>query len=373
MLSTRPVLPSELSLKRPVSVCVEDDDLTKAYLGKAVVIQTEDGGLLVCTLVNCEEPMEFQQLEMFAAVVEEGSISQAARRVCRTGPAVSIALKKLEDEMGTVLFERSERNSHQLTASGKLLYEHTRQILYLRREAESAVKHSSHDDTLRIGTHESTSLYLLPSLMARLNKTHPASKREVICGNADRLLLALTNRAIELALVGDTPADTELDSYMIRRDELVVITQPGHRLSQRQKISVEDLRDEYLIVQGSKSRLRERIVQALRTAGIPFNFGVENVGVETIKLMVSNGLGIGFVPAMCVSNEVACGKLVALKVDGLRTDWTISLVWRKDHSLSRIAQEFVELSLSTVRDAATNTKADNRRLASVHSRKVIHC
>jgi DNA-binding transcriptional LysR family regulator len=296
--------------------------------------------------------MEFQQLEMFAAVVEEGSISRAAQRVCRTGPAVSIALKKLEDEMDTPLFERDDRHNHQLTASGKLLYEHAKRILDLRREAETAVKHSSHDATLRIGTHESTSLYLLPSLMARLNESHPAIKTELICGNAERLLLALANRAIELALIGDAPPDAELDSYMLKRDELVVIAKPDHRLSNRQHITVEDLRDEYLIVQGSKSLLRERIVQAMRASRVPFNIGVENVGIEAIKRMVINGLGIGFVPTMCVSEETVNGKLVALKVDDLRTDWDISLVWRKDHSLSRIAREFVELIIKVSSDAA---------------------
>ena len=316
--------------------------------------------------------MEFQQLEMFAAVAEEGSISRAAHRVCRTGPAVSIALKKLEDELGTPLFERDDRHNHQLTASGKLLYEHTRRILYLRREAETAVKHSSHDATLRIGTHESTSLYLLPCLMARVSKTHPAIKTEVICGNADRLLLALENRAIELALIGDAPADSEFDSYMVKKDELVVIAKPNHRLSKRQRISVADLRDEHLIVQGSKSLLRQRIVQAMRASNIPFNFGVENVGIEAIKRMVINGLGIGFVPTMCVSEEVTNGKLVALKVDDLRTDWNISLVWRKDHSLSRIAREFVELSKPS-RDVVTTTKVNSRRLTPTGTRKVVHC
>jgi DNA-binding transcriptional LysR family regulator len=325
--------------------------------------------------------MEFQQLEMFAAVVEEGSISRAAQRVCRTGPAVSIAVKKLEDEMGTPLFERAERNHPQLTTSGKLLYEHAKRILDLRREAETVVKHSSQEVTLRIGTHESISLYLLPTLMARLSERRSAIKAEVICGTADRLLLALANRAIELALIGDAPRDDELDTYMVSREELVVIAEPSHRLSKRLQINLQDLRDEYLIVQGTKSVLRERIVQAMLELKIPFNFGVENVGIEAIKRMVINGLGIGFVPAMCVSEEVAKGNLVALKVDNLRTDWNISLVWRKDHSLSHIAREFVDLIIKPGRDAAgktevssmATTKLNTRRLTPLRSRKYIHC
>jgi Transcriptional regulator len=326
---------------------------------------------LVFTEVNSEGPMEFQQLEMFAAVVEEGSISRAATRVCRTAAAVSIALKKLEEEMVTPLFERGDRNNHQLTTSGRSLYEHARRILDLRREAETAVKRSSHDMTLRIGTHESTSLYLLPSLMVRLSEKDPTIKTEIICGNADKLLLALANRAIELALIGDAPTDPELDTYLLRREELVVIAKPNHRLAGRQQISVKDLRDEYLIVQGTRSLLRERIVQALRASKIPFNFGVENVGIEAIKRMVINGLGVGFVPTMCVSDEVMNGKLVALKVADLRTDWNISMVWRKDHSLSRIAREFIDI-IKPSRDPAT-TRVNSRRIDPNCSRKVIHC
>ena len=360
---------------RLVRVCAEDDDLAKLYLVQMVVIQAEDDGLFVCTELS-EEQMEFQQLEMLAAVVEEGSIARAAQRVCRTGPALSIALKKLEEEMGTPLFERGDRHSHQLTTSGKLLYEHAKRILDMRREAETAVKHSSHDATLRIGTHESTSLYLLPSLMASFSAKRPQIKTEVVCGNADRLLLALANRSIELALIGDAPTDDELDSYLLKRDELVVIAKPTHRLARRQHISVGDLRDEYLIVQGRTSLLRERIVQAMYESKIPFNFGVENVGIEAIKRMVINGLGIGFVPSMCVSEEVVNEKLVALKVDDLRTDWNVSLVWRKDHSLSVMAREFVELFTKPAREVMSSmvtTNVKRRRMTPVRARKVIHC
>ena len=316
--------------------------------------------------------MEFQQLEMFAAVVEEGSVSRAAQRVCRTAPAVSIALKKLEDEMATPLFERGDRHSNQLTASGKLLYEHARRILEMRREAEAAVKHASPEAALRIGTHESISLYLLPALMSSFTAASAAIKTEVVCGTADRLLVALSNRTIELALIGDAPADDKLESHLIKRDRLVVIAQPSHRLSSLQQIELEDLRDEYLIVQGNKSILRERIVDAMHEAQIPFTFGVENVGIEAIKRMVMSGLGVGFVPAMCVSEEVLNRRLVALKVKDLQTDWNISLVWRKDHSLSRFAREFVYLNVKK-EPSGMEAMARSRALGSVSSRKVIHC
>src|SRR5262249_49336034 len=130
--------------------------------------------------------MEFQQLEMFAAVVEENSVSRAAERVCRTAPAVSIALRKLEDEIGTPLFDRSQRHNYQLTQAGRLLYSHATRILEMRRVATASIKDltQSQNGTLRIGTHESTSLYLLPALIHAFNQVCPGFKTEVTCGNA---------------------------------------------------------------------------------------------------------------------------------------------------------------------------------------------
>ena len=131
--------------------------------------------------------MEFQQLEMFAAVVEEGSVSRTAERVCP--PAVSIALRKLEEEMGTPLFDRSDRHNPQLTASGKLLYSYAARILETRKEATAAVKDLAQGrrGNLRIGMHEITSLYVLPSLIHAFNEIRPSVKTEVVCGETNEV------------------------------------------------------------------------------------------------------------------------------------------------------------------------------------------
>jgi DNA-binding transcriptional LysR family regulator len=303
--------------------------------------------------------MEFQQLEMFAAVVEEGSVSRAAERVCRTAPAVSIALRKLEEEMGAPLFDRSERHNHQLTAPGKLLYSYATRILEMRKEATATISELTRGGrgTLRIGTHESTSLYLLPSLIYAFNESHPGVKTEVVCGNSERLLRTLGNRVIELALIGDSPDDPQLERQLIAQDELVLITSPEHRLAGLKQVQIRDLAGERLIVQGTKSVLRERIVRALQESGTSFNVSVENIAIEAIKRMVAEGLGIGFVPLMCVREEAACRKLIVIKIEGINREWKLWLVRRKDHSLSPAAQSFVEVSFEVAR-AWTSSSTD---------------
>jgi DNA-binding transcriptional LysR family regulator len=307
--------------------------------------------------------MEFQQLEMFAAVIEEGSVSRAAERVCRTPPAVSIALRKLEAEIGAPLFDRSERLNYQPTASGKLLYSYATRILELRKEATTAVKDltQSRRRILRIGTHESTSLYLLPSLIHSFSEAHPGIKTEVVCGNSERLLVALGNRTVEIALIGDAPDEPHLERHLIKRDELVLITSTKHRLASARQVSVPDLSGEFLIVEGTKSVLRERIVRALRESDTPFNVGVENVAIEAIKRMVIQGLGVGFVPRMCVTEEAARGNLVTIKVEGLRAEWNLSLVFRKDHSLSSVARSFIDVSLANAESFSSDAAVRENR------------
>jgi DNA-binding transcriptional LysR family regulator len=85
--------------------------------------------------------MEFKQLEMFVALAEERSVRQAAERVFRTQQAVSMAMAKLEQDVGATLFDR--RNRFRLTAAGEILHGYARRLLQLREDAETALARCS--------------------------------------------------------------------------------------------------------------------------------------------------------------------------------------------------------------------------------------
>lgn len=84
--------------------------------------------------------MELMQLQMLVAAVEEGGIGKAAERVLRSQPAVSMALRKLEEEIGVPLFDRSNRHHYSLTTAGELLYVYATQLIKLRDEAVRALR-----------------------------------------------------------------------------------------------------------------------------------------------------------------------------------------------------------------------------------------
>src|SRR5260370_26494045 len=132
--------------------------------------------------------MEFSQLEFFVTVVEEGSFSKAALRVYRTQPAVSIAIRRLEEEIGAPLFERSQKTP-MLTEVGALVYDYAKRILSLRDQTFGAVSELSslQRGRVRIGANESTSLYLLPHLILAYRALHPNIMVEIFRNTSEHL------------------------------------------------------------------------------------------------------------------------------------------------------------------------------------------
>jgi len=309
--------------------------------------------------------MEFQQLEMFAAMVEEGSVRRASERVFRTAPAVSIALKKLEEEVGSPLFNRSDRNTNQLTAAGALLYSYATRILDLRRDAVSGLKDLTQCrvGVIRIGANESTSLYLLPRLTHAFQEIHPGLKIEATCDNSETIIAALRDCRLDLALVALANDETTLTKHLVMRDEIVLIVNPGHRLAKLSEAHIKDLREEVLIAEGSKSSLHEEVAQAFRQSGAQFNVGVTNVTIEAIKRMVSEGVGIGFVPSMCVHDEESRGELAIIKVEGISRQRELWLVHQNDESLSPAAESFVKVALRSARQWARQAARKNGSLS----------
>src|SRR5215475_11726656 len=112
--------------------------------------------------------VDLAHLEMFVATVEAGGVQRAAERVFRTQPAVSMALHRLEDEIGAPLFDRSNRGAYLLTPTGEILYASAKRLLRLREDTLTEVRdlHTLQQGKLKIGANESTMNYLLPNLVA---------------------------------------------------------------------------------------------------------------------------------------------------------------------------------------------------------------
>jgi DNA-binding transcriptional LysR family regulator len=277
--------------------------------------------------------MELMQLEMFVAVVEEGSVRGAAERVFRTQPAVSIAVSKLEREFEAPLFDRSKRHEYRLTQAGEALYAHATRMLSLRSETVLAVGdiRNLRLGRLRIGANESISLHLLPKLAQSFLSEHSGIRMEVKCERSKSLLADLKDRQLDLALLSFEPKDKEVDAKFIMQDELVLITSPQHPFASKGRVHIKDLGEESMMVMdvSEPSPWDRKIADAFIQFEAPLHLTVENAPIETIKKMVAIGLGVGFVPLMSVAEEKTRGELAVVDVDSFHLERSVWLVRRR--------------------------------------------
>src|SRR5918911_5264190 len=186
--------------------------------------------------------MEMTQLEFFLQVIAEGSFSKAADAVGRTQPAVSIAVRRLEEEVGAPLFDRSQKTPT-LTEAGAVIRDYARRILALRDEARAAVSElrALKRGLVRVGANESTSLYLLPQVILAFRERHPEVKVEIYRHVSERLPREVLERNVDFAVLAFEPMDRDLESFCVLRDELSLILNPEHPLAGRDSVTVEEL------------------------------------------------------------------------------------------------------------------------------------
>lgn len=288
------------------------------------------------------------QLEMFVAVVEEGSVRAASERVLRTQPAVSIAISKLEREFEACVFDRSRRHQYRLTQTGEVLYKYATRMLRLRRETISAIGDIANLrlGRLRVGANESVSLHVLPKLAHSFLTLYPNICLEMKCERSKSLLSDLKERELDIALLSFRPEGGGLDAKFFMQDKLVLITAPTHSLAGKKRISIQDLgREPILRMDVSEpSPWHQEIKEAILRSKAKLHLTVENAPIETIKKIVAIGLGVAFVPLLAVREEKARGELSVVEVDGLRLERSVWLV-RRRAAQSQAAKAFMECAM----------------------------
>ncbi|MGH9824701.1 MAG: LysR family transcriptional regulator, partial [Blastocatellia bacterium] len=151
--------------------------------------------------------MELSQLEIFLMVAREGSFSRAAEKLYRTQPAISQAIKKLEEELGEPLFDRSSRDGT-MTDAGQLLHDYAQKLLNLRADAHEALKElrEMHKGKLTIAANEFTCLYLLP-VLDEFRRLYPMIKVAVQRSFASRIPDYVLGHGAEIGVMSFNPEE----------------------------------------------------------------------------------------------------------------------------------------------------------------------
>jgi DNA-binding transcriptional LysR family regulator len=287
--------------------------------------------------------MELYPLQVFLTIAAEKSFSRAAEKLLRTQPAVSLALQRLELQLGERLIDRSAKDLV-LTDAGQTVLDYARRFENLRQEMENALAELRDNSAgrLTIGANESTTLYLLDHI-ERYRHLYPKVKMQVRRSLSSKIPSELIDGNLELGVISYDPGDARLVSSVLFTDSLVFVVSPRHRYARRKTVSIVDLGQETFIAHNVVSPYREVVLREFQRHKVPLNMEIEMPTVETIRRLVEDNQGVAFLPRMCVEKDLAQKTLCEVRVKELQVERKIRLVYPARRALSHAARAFLDV------------------------------
>lgn len=287
--------------------------------------------------------MELYPLKVFLTVATERSFSRAGEKLLRTQPAISLAVQRLETELGEKLLDRTGRELT-LTDAGKIVLDYCRRFENLEEELTSSIAElrDLSSGRLIIGANESTCLYLIHHII-NYRRLYPKVKVQVRRTLSSKIPTQIIDGDLELGAISYDPGDERLNSHVIYDDHLCFVVSPQHRFAGRDQVGIQELGMETFIAHNVVSPYREFVIKAFQRARVRLNMDVEMPTVETIRMMVQRNEGVAFLPKMCVENKIRQGLLCEIKVEELQVERKIRLIYPSRRNLSHAAQAFMEV------------------------------
>ena len=291
--------------------------------------------------------MDTRQLQAFCTVVEKKSFSQAAEQLGVTQPAVSLQVRALEQRLGQSLLDRSGRRVEP-TEAGRRLYRSAQRMLALEEQLLDEV---SADDgrltgTLAIGASTGPGAHLVPLLLCEFHREHPDLHVALSIWDTQTVIDRVVDRQLELGVVGALRRHRSLEFEPLVRDEIVLAVPPGHDAAGG-TISLDQLKEETLIVMQEGAGVRQVVEEELRRAGLRLR-GVEpklELGLqESIKSAVAAGYGVAFISRTAIEGELAAGRLAAAQVEGVEPARQIYIVRARGRSATRAGEAFLSFA-----------------------------
>jgi DNA-binding transcriptional LysR family regulator len=288
--------------------------------------------------------MDLLQLEHFLAVVEERTFTRAAERVCRTQPAISQSIKKLEDELGTQLFAR-DLHEVSLTEAGKELVAYARKMVATRDDAMrhlGALKALT-SGTLNVAAHESAAVYLLPAPLRCYLHRFPDIRVGIYRSRLTDIPRQVLDREVHVGFVKDEPGFHELRCVEVHADEMVLVAAPGHPLSRRANVHLSDLGQEQFVLHHLCATTEQQILRLFEQHNTPCRIVAEVWSFENIKSFVAAEVGLAIVPKITVQQDLVDGSLVRIPVPELNIPRRTLMIYREHGYLAEPARELIKI------------------------------
>ncbi|MDT8282981.1 MAG: LysR family transcriptional regulator [Gammaproteobacteria bacterium] len=286
-----------------------------------------------------------QQLKLFESVYRNASYTRAAEELHLTQPAVSIQLKRLEQQVGLPLFDIAGKKIFP-TAAGKIMYEAAGDILQRLAEIKNSVEVLKGEvkGPLQLSV-VTTSKYFMPHLLGTFLSKYPEVEPKLIFTNRARVIQRLHDNEDDFVVMGQIPDDEKLETYPFLENILVPIAHPSHPLASKKNIPLQALTGERFLEREVGSGTRLVFDRLMEEKGMKVEPYMELGSSEAIKQGVMAGLGLAVLSLHSLQLELSADKLVILDVERfpLRRRWYA--VHTRGKKLSLVARTFLDYIL----------------------------
>jgi len=254
------------------------------------------------------------QLEGFVAAARERSVTEAARSLFITQPALTSRLNSLERRVGSQLLVR-RRSGVELTEAGRAFLPFAERALEAVAEGRRLVDGLARGEggQLALGASPAVSTYALPAVLHRFTETHPGVGLVVRTGHSEEVLDLVKRGEVELGLTR-LLRDPAIESTTLWEDELVLVVHEGHPFVAGGWARLEELGEEHFVLFDRSSSYHELTSALFREAGIAPRGLMELDNIDSAKKMVEQGLGIALLPQIAVATELADGRLHRIRI-----------------------------------------------------------
>ena len=289
--------------------------------------------------------MTIRNLKIFLQVTACGnSVSEAARKLFISQPAVSVAIRELEEEYGVRLFERLNRHLY-LTEKGEQFLEYATRICALVDDASSAMRDGA-AGSLRVGASVSSGAFLMPQLIGQFRIRYPDAKVYVTTQASVALEQKRLTNTLALAFCVFPVHNAALLSKVILSDRLVACCSVPARRQFPDLLTDKKLCSSPLLLREKGSGTRMIIDETLAKEGLTCRPAWESGSWEAILSAAKTGLGIAVLPHMVAAESLADGSLIEIPVSGRPLQQDFTLVWHKDKIITDMMTDFMDLAQS---------------------------
>ncbi len=284
------------------------------------------------------------KLTTLLTVAEERNFTKAAEKLSLTQPAVSHHISQLEDELGVKLFLRG-KGEFKPTAEGETVLRYARRMNAMYSKMISEISDGgNHMMRIRIGITHTAESNQITEALAKYGSRNRQMSITIITDTIKNLYSMLESYELDLAIVENRPNNPEFNCLLLDTDYLVCVLSNSHPLSSKSMVTLNDLKNEQMILRLPTSATRMLFEAALMGVGESidsFNVTLEVDNIATIKDLIRKELGISILPKSACMDEFKKGKIQALPIENLSMLRETNIVYNRDFSNTDVLRDIV--------------------------------